>query len=158
MLKVIVSIFLLFVFLILIGVSGALFYIWPTGFPDKELDLTAEINIELSNLLDEPKFKENMKYFYPGAINEASRVIMEEQLNILLNNLIIGLQKNPRKSFVLNNFKATLRQVSEYDSEDRDMFLIYLEQIMGILNIKSSNELFNVWRYGLPIGWVYKNV
>jgi len=156
-LKVLGSIILAFVLLIFIGMSGLLFYIWPTGFPDKDLVVTSEINTELNNLLLAPKFKENMEYFYPGAINEASREIMELQLNALVKNLINGLKKNPKQSFVLSNFKTTLYSVSEYDSEDRDMFLNYMEQIMGILKISSSNELFNVWRYGLPIGWVLKN-
>jgi hypothetical protein len=31
--------------------------------------------------------------------------------------------------------------------------LRYCEQILGILKIENSNELFNVWRYGFPYGW-----
>jgi hypothetical protein len=38
-------------------------------------------------------------------------------------------------------------------TEDMERLLVYMERILEILHIKSSNELLYVWRYGLPYGW-----
>ncbi len=52
------------------------------------------------------------------------------------------------KSDVLNEFKITLAQFERADSEDKDQMLHYLEQLMDIFGIESSDGLLNKWRYG----------
>jgi len=157
MIKVIAFLILILVSIISLGLSGLLFNIWPTSFSDQELKVTPEVTEKLNKLLLEPKFQQNMEFFYPGAIDEPSRLLMEAELNDLLKTLIVGIKKNPNKSYILQNFKSTLSSFTERDSEDRDMLINYMDKVMSVLDVKSSNELLNVWRYGLPIGWVLKN-
>jgi hypothetical protein len=54
---------------------------------------------------------------------------------------------------VLSAFKATLSKASHFDSEEQDRLASYLEETLNILDIDSSNELIDVWRYGFPYGW-----
>jgi hypothetical protein len=63
------------------------------------------------------------------------------------------VKTTPRKSRMLSALKATLSNASRLDSEEQDRLGSYLEEILRILDIDSSNELINVWRYGFPYGW-----
>ncbi|WP_432455743.1 DUF4844 domain-containing protein [Agarivorans sp. QJM3NY_29] len=157
MFKVVIYFFIsivLFIALTITGaVTGAFFYIWPTSIPDQELIVTKDTLAELEHFRIKYKFGEEQKYDYPGAVDEASRLQLEQIVNILSKTLEVGLLTNPNKSFVLLSFKKFLKHCSEFDSEDQDMILNYMEEIMVILKIDSSNELLNVWRYGLPFGW-----
>jgi hypothetical protein len=49
--------------------------------------------------------------------------------------------------------KATLADVDTSESEERDQILAYLDKVMTICGVESSDQLFNVWRYGFPYGW-----
>ena len=135
------------------GLTGLLFSVWPTSWPDQPLQITASELAVLRHLREEPKFYANQRLFYPGAPNEAMRVSCEVLVNHLLSDLIDNLPAEPRKARVLSAFKATLSVAERLDSEDQDRIASYLEETLGILNIKSSNELINVWRYGFPYGW-----
>ena len=50
--------------------------------------------------------------------------------------------------------KTTLANVDTSESEERDQVLVYLSKVMEICGVESSAELFNVWRYGFPYGWL----
>lgn len=103
---------------------------------------------ELHDLRHEPKFHENAASFYPGAPNEATRSRCELALNALIDGLIAGLQSHPSKQYVLQQFRATLASFQNEDSEEKDRLLLYLEQIMDIAGVRSSDGLLNKWRYG----------
>jgi hypothetical protein len=51
--------------------------------------------------------------------------------------------------------KATLANFDTPESEERDQLLVYLTKVMRICGVDSSDELFNVWRYGFPYGWFF---
>ena len=65
------------------------------------------------------------------------------------------VKKNPKKSAVLSSIKISLKNFQDFDSEENEMALYYFEKSLEILRIESSNELFNVWRYGFPYGWFF---
>ena len=109
---------------------------------------------QLQELRDEPKFVEDLSIFYPGAETELGRIEAEVKVNALLDTLILELRSHASKAYVLSRFKLLLATCRNFDSEDRDRLLRYLEQVMTIVGIETSNELFNVWRYGLPYGWL----
>jgi hypothetical protein len=136
------------------GVSGVLFFIWPTFWPDQKLVVTAATLEQLLSLRQQPKFTPNEKLFYHGAPYEGRRLAGEKAIDSLLEGLIVGLPHAPRKSFVLKSFKAVLPKFEPYDSEEKDRTVSYLNEVMDILGIQSSNELLNVWRYGFPYGLV----
>ncbi len=143
---------LLFVFA---GHKGWLFPIWPTSFPDQQLEITPVTIEQLGKLLKKKKFLESKEMLYPGAVDEETRVQLERIINILIESIIQDIESNPSKSIVLYYFKVTLPVLDYFDSSDMDMALHYMEEVLDVLDIKSSNELFNVWRYGLPIGWFH---
>jgi hypothetical protein len=112
------------------------------------LSVTAETIAKLQALRDESKFHEDMGLVYPGAVDEAKRVSLQVRLDSLLDRLIAGLPSSPTKDYVLREFQSTLPLFEPEDSEDRDRFLVYLEQVMTIVGIESSDGLLNKWRYG----------
>lgn len=66
------------------------------------------------------------------------------------------IQLNPKKSEVLSIYKQVLPHLENLDTDEKDRMLRYLNEVMQILEIESSNELLNVWRYGFPYGWFMK--
>lgn len=138
---------------LIVGVlSGAIFKVWPTSLSDKDLQITTATIVTLNSLKEAPKFLPDKENFYPGAPNEIIRLTAENKINDLIDRLINELPTTPKKSFVLKTFKNSLPSFDEYDSEERDQALTYYEKIMKITNTTESNEILNVWRYGLPFG------
>lgn len=86
--------------------------------------------------------------FYPGATNEADRAHYEAKVNELASRLAKLSPSEQTKSAVLNLFKPTMAEFDAADSEERDRFLEYLEELMDIFGIESSDGLLNKWRYG----------
>jgi len=103
---------------------------------------------ELRDLRETSKFHENSASFYPGAPNETTRSRCEVALNALIERLIAGLQTHPSKQYVLQQFRITLASFQNEDSEEKDRLLLYLEQIMEIAGVLSSDGMLNEWRYG----------
>lgn len=151
-LKVILVVVVAAALFVAAGLSGLLFRFWPTSWPDAELSVSPAQVERLFALRNEPKFLPNAKLHYPGAPNEAIRIALEEIVNAVIEHITQEIQKVPRKSFVLSSFKPVLARAERLDSEERDRLLSYFNEIMEILGIGSSNELLNVWRYGLPYG------
>jgi hypothetical protein len=92
-----------------------------------------------------PKFREEGLYRPPS---EVARLKYEARVNALAKRLLAKLTPPPSKADVLNEFKPTLKEFEYEDSEDRDQLLRYIERIMDIFGIESSDGLLNKWRYG----------
>jgi hypothetical protein len=151
MIRKIILTFIVLIFVIIATVAfNVPFLVWPTFINDHEIKISEEIISRLTNLKNEKKFIETQKVFYPGAPNETIRVEAENLLNNLIQEIIDGVKQNPRKSFVLKTIKSNMPYFDKFDSEERDMFCYYCEEIIEILGISSSGRLINVWRYGIP--------
>lgn len=135
--------------------SGATFYLWPTFLADQKLELSPAAEEELTQLLHEKKFVTSPADFYFATPKETVRADAENKVNSVLNEVFTTAKKNPSKAGVLFTLKASLAQFDGFDSEERERTLYYFERLLKILKIKSSNELFNVWRYGFPYGWFF---
>ena len=107
-----------------------------------------QVVTKLEVLLAEKKFIEDPVIMYPGAPDDATRISAEVIVNDLTSRILLGIVENPTKDFVLSQFKLTIGQFGSFDSKDADRALRYMERIMDILGIKSSDDLFNEWRYG----------
>lgn len=103
---------------------------------------------KLQDLEQEKKFLEDMTRFYPGAPNEQIREEAEKRINDLLNVLISELPHNNNQDYIFTQFKLVMEQFNDADSEEKDRMLMYLEEIMTILGISTSNGILNEWRYG----------
>ena len=151
--KTVLAIISVLAFIVLAGLYGWLFQVWPTSWPDNDLKISTVQIEQLKQLRSELKFHEDPKTFYPGAANEASRVSLETAVNRTIDLIIPAINQNPKKSSILGIFKPVLLSLSLLDSEDKDQLLSYFSRILQTVGVQSSNELFNVWRYGFPYGW-----
>ena len=158
MLGVILKIFLAFAsvlgLLFVAGVTGMMFFFWPTSLWDRSLNVTPQALSELMLLQQENKFLEDLPNHYPGAPNEAIRMNAQVPVDMLIQTLITKLPSRPRRSFVLSTMKSTLASFANQDTEEQEQMLRYCERILEILGINNSGELFNVWRYGFPYRWL----
>jgi hypothetical protein len=85
---------------------------------------------------------------YPGATNEQDRARYEVLVNDLAARLLNLPPEKQTKANVLSEFKVTMPAFELVDSEERDRFLDYLNELMSIFSIESSDGLLNTWRYG----------
>lgn len=106
---------------------------------------------KLKEFRHKKKFLADDRLLYPGAGSEATRILLESKINELADRLISGIAINPRKSFVMDQFRVTLAQCVEFDTENRERICSYMEEIMDILGIESSDGLLNRWMYGLDL-------
>jgi hypothetical protein len=67
---------------------------------------------------------------------------MEPLFNGLLDELISGLERNPRRSWVLSSMRTTVREFYLEDTEVRERGVAYLERILRIVGIDRVNCAF----------------
>jgi hypothetical protein len=114
--------------------------------PDQALNISREALAELASLRAEAKF--HARGFYPGAASEANRLEAEETVNKMLDRVLVGLPKKPRKAFVLAEFQTMLDSYDSPETEEREEICVYCERIMSVLGIERSDGLLNRWLYG----------
>ena len=119
---------------------------------DQALEITLHTAAQLSELRARTKYIGIPGSIYSGMTPESSRILAEEQLNRLVDRLQDGLPSNPSKKFVLAEFARTMGEFEATDTEDREQLLRYLEEIMDVLGIASSDGLLNRWMYGSFLG------
>jgi len=151
--KIAIAIISVLAFTVLAGLFGLLFRVWPTSWPDSALKISPIQIEQLKQIRSEEKFHEDTKSPYPGAVNEASRDSLETAVNKTIDLIIPVIQQSPKKSTILGIFKPVLTNLIFLDSEDKDQLLNYFSRVLQTVGVQSSNELFNVWRYGFPYGW-----
>lgn len=106
--------------------------------------------VKLNELRARPKYVEDAGY--TGMAPESDRLLAATQINALIDGLRDKVQGNPSKQFVLGEFSRTMSTFPGFDTEDREHFLGYLQEIMTILGIESSDGLLNGWMYGPILG------
>ncbi|MCS6117296.1 DUF4844 domain-containing protein [Shewanella baltica] len=103
---------------------------------------------KLEKLLIEKKFTADEKLFYPGAPSEDVRATCEQAMNIVIKALI----DIPDAGITEDEFWGLLEKAAkvykQFDSEEMDRSLSYMEEIMDIYGIESSGGRLNTWRYG----------
>jgi len=109
------------------------------------MSVVSDTRQALERFLALPKFREEGLYRPPS---EAARLEYEARVNALANRLLARLSALPSKAEVLDEFKSTMKEFENAGSEDRDQLLRYIENIMDIFGIQSSDGLLNKWRYG----------
>lgn len=102
---------------------------------------------KLNSLKEEKKFLRDSVTFYPGAGSESEREKLEILINSLIERLIQKLEYVDKKG-ILNEFKISLDTANDFDTENREQICAYLQKIMDIFGIESSDGLLNKWMYG----------
>jgi hypothetical protein len=119
---------------------------------DQKLEVSQQTIAKLSELRVRTKYVDMPGTIYNGMRPERSRLMAEAQLNRLIDRLRDGLPSNPSKKFALAEFAKTMAEFEATDTEDREQLLRYLEEIMDLLGIASSDGLLNSWMYGPILG------
>lgn len=65
----------------------------------------------------------------PGTDTSEEMKRLSEVLDSLLDRLVSGIPENPSKAWVMGQFKLSLESVQMEDTEAREHFADYLEQI-----------------------------
>jgi Domain of unknown function (DUF4844) len=94
----------------------------------------------LRELRAEAKFADLPGYDTVDEQLRCTRIIDE-----LLDRLIEGVEANRRRSWVLEQFMPTLRAACNEDTEARERFGPYMERVMDILGIKSSEGMLTAY-------------
>jgi len=122
--------------------------------PDQALLVSAVMMAKLDDMRKRPKYVDEPGTIYNGMRPEIARRLAEAQLNTLIDRLRQQIAATPNKKFVLREFSKTLAQFEQIDTEDRERLCGYLEEIMDILGIESSDGLLNRWMYGPLLGTI----
>jgi hypothetical protein len=85
---------------------------------------------------------------YPGAPNELVRSRFEGLINSLANNLVPFADKPDPKAKLMEAFEEAYPAFEHADTEERERAVGYLEELMGILGVESSDGLLNKLLYG----------
>jgi hypothetical protein len=139
--------------MILAGAAFATFRRTLMPAADQKLEVSSHSIAKLSELRVRTKYVDMPGTIYNGMRPESSQLAAEEQLNGLIDRLRDGLPSKPSKKFALAEFAKTMAEFEATDTEDREQLLRrYLEEIMDILGIASSDGLLNRWMYGPLLG------
>jgi len=107
---------------------------------DEQLPVSDETVQILKMLRAEPRFPG-----LPGTDTEAEKERLSSVLDPLFASLIAGIQTNPRKLWVMQQFQPALSAVQMEDTEAREQFADHLHKIMDALNIESSDGLLGFY-------------
>jgi hypothetical protein len=107
---------------------------------DEPLLVSAKTVEQLIALRASAKFND-----LPGADTDEEQARLSHVFNDLLERLIAGMVGSPSKLWVMREFQLTLETVQMEDTEGREHFGTYLEQVMDILNIESSDGLLSFY-------------
>lgn len=110
---------------------------------NQEITVSNQQLASLQVLRDVPKFLESESHFYPGAPSEELRLQLEGEVNALLEDLIHTTAPVSTKQKILARFEVLLQKVKNLDTEDRQEVGWYLEKIMDIYGIESSDGLLD---------------
>ena len=115
---------------------------------DHPVQVTADAIARLRALRAESKFVEDLPAAYPGAPDERTRDRCESAINDLIDELLALGQGIETKSQVLDEFEQALFKLKREDTEEREQAGKYLERIMDVFGIESSDGMLNRWLYG----------
>jgi len=106
-----------------------------------------EIVNALVTFKNQKKFIEDDSLLYPGAPDEVTRANAEIIVNGALTELIALSEKGLSEEKFWTILRSATLQLSKMDSEEVDRGLTYMEDIMDIYGIESSEGRLNEWRY-----------
>ena len=85
----------------------------------------------------------------PGIDPTAERERLSRVLEVLIDELLAGLEGSPSKLWVMKRFQRALKAVQYEDTEGREHFGMELERVMDLVGIESSDGLLNFYLVGI---------
>ncbi|TPV56952.1 DUF4844 domain-containing protein [Aestuariibacter sp. GS-14] len=107
-----------------------------------------DIKEALVNFKSQKKFVEDRSELYPGAPDEQTRLQAESIINDVVDELLALKDNNLSEREFWIILKSAAMQLQTMDSEEMDQGLYYMEKLMDIYGIESSDGRLNQWRYG----------
>lgn len=107
---------------------------------NEPLAITTETLRQLGILRASEKFTD-----LPGTDTILEKERLSLTFNKFLDHLLDGVQSNPNKLWVMGQFQQALEVVQGEDTEGRECFGDYLEQVLDILQIDSSDGLLSFY-------------
>lgn len=86
--------------------------------------------------------------FYRVDLKEADRLRYEAWVNQLARDLRKLPPSRQTKPVLLGLFKPVMKKFDPAEGEDQDRFVGYLEELMDIFGVESSDGLLSTWRHG----------
>ena len=111
---------------------------------DESLSIDASVVGELLAFRGRPKLLQ-----LPGIDPTAERERLTNVLDDLVDTLLRGIEANPRKLWVMEQFQRFLLSVEQEDTEGREHFGLEVEEVMDILGIESSDGLLSFYLGGV---------
>ncbi|WP_158527363.1 DUF4844 domain-containing protein [Pelagibaculum spongiae] len=111
------------------------------------MDINSHAIQALQVLRQQEKFIEDKQLFYSGAPDEATRKKVEAIINKTLYFLIAAKSEQFTEAQFWAVLEFVASQFASMDSEEMDRALGYMEQMMQIVGIESSQGRLNEWRY-----------
>lgn len=123
---------------------AASFHVWANpagqGMTPEDRRQALDRFIEKKKFVKEP--------FYLVDLDEADRLQYEAWVNRLARSLRQLPPSRQTKPVVLGMFRPVMKKFDTAEVEDRDRFIGYLEELMDIFGIASSDGLLSTWRHG----------
>tara|TARA_R110000744_G_scaffold36774_1_gene84715 strand:+ start:1377 stop:1769 length:393 start_codon:yes stop_codon:yes gene_type:complete len=108
----------------------------------------SDVKEALQELKSQKKFIEDMALFYPGTPDDQTRIAAEN----IISSALVKLIESPSDKLTEKEFwlilKIAAKQLAKMDSEEMERGLSYIEEIMDIYKIESSDGRLNKWHYG----------
>ncbi len=108
---------------------------------------------KLEEFKNKEKFLQDDKLFYPGIGDTRLKDILTEKINLVADDFkTLADKKISTDKDYQNAIKKGLERFSDIylqlDTEDRERVCSYIEEIMDIVGLKSSDGLLNNFMYG----------
>ena len=111
---------------------------------DAPLSVSGGMIHALSELRCAEKFLE-----LPGEDTTVERQRLTAIFNGTLDKVIAGLKSNPRKQWFMAQIQPALAEVAHEDTEAREHFGMYIEKVMDIVKIDSSDGMLSFYLGGI---------
>ncbi len=134
-LRVVLGLIILFVVLQTIGASSE---------AEQNLSINQHIIEQLKALRGADKFTD-----LPGYDTKEEKQRLQNHLDNMLDKIIVGIEKNPKKSWLVSEMKPTIQEIYLEDTEARDRFVAYTQQVFGIVGATISGSEFSEYMFSL---------
>ena len=124
------------------------------GQKETKMNTPENASEKFETFLNKEKFiDEPYPNFYPGLNDEVFKSVLTEKINQIASDFKnVALSENPTSEKYQESIKNGLSSFSsiylDLDTEDRERVCSYIEELMDIVELESSNGQLNQFLYG----------
>lgn len=125
------------IILFLVAFSAIVFAINAATESEQNLTISEQTIDQLRALRNQDKFND-----LPGYDTKEEKNRLQNHLNLMIDRLISGVKEHPLKSWVVSEMEPTIKEVYLEDTEARQRFIDYTNQIFEILGVAVNGNEF----------------